>query len=577
MIKVPYGISNFEILRKGNYYFVDRTDFIAKLEDLPTLYHFFLRPRRFGKSLWLSILEYYYDVCKADQFVELFGALKIGQNPTALANQYLVLSFDFSGIDTSTQAQAQHGFLVKVKTGIKQLLLKYPDRFDAADLKKIDEAQSPEEALLSWHETWISKAKGAKVFVLIDEYDHFTNRILVYNREHFRQVVGREGYYRSFFEVLKTATQQGIVGRIFVTGVTPVTLDSLTSGFNIGHNLTLDLSWHNLLGFNEQEVTALLNGAGITPLELPSTLADLRDWYNGYQFHQHAASRLYNPDMLLYFVREFQMQKAYPSTMLDVNISSDYSRISQTLTLGNYDKNTALLQELIDEKVVKGALSVQFSLDKSWRYNDMLSLLFYNGLITIESEQLGEYVFKIPNQVIRELYFGMFKDLILKQAQLFDDQIDLHGKMVQLAMHKSPRAFFDQVSQVLASLDNRDYRKLDEKHVKSIIVALLHTSNVYFVRSEYPVGGGYVDLLLLNRNKTRVAYQFAFELKYLKKNDSSRAPKVLQAAKEQLQTYLKHPDLQQAVGQYTPLSAWVVVLIGTECYALEEVGSLDVS
>lgn len=570
MIKVPYGISNFELLRKEGYHFVDRTGFIARLERLPTLYHFFLRPRRFGKSLWLSVLEYYYDQRQAEQFHALFGDLEIGNQPTPKANQYLVLALDFSGIDTSTFESVSRGFWIQVKTGLERCMNAYPQYFDKEDHAAINASQTPAEAMAELFVIASKKKKLPKIFLLIDEYDHFTNRLLVNDHDKFKKLVGRDGFYRAFFEAVKTGTQSGMIGRIFATGISPVTLDSLTSGFNIGHNLTLDLSFHDLFGFSESETTDILKGSGVAEPDLPLILSDVQTWYNGYLFNPRAKQRLYNPDMLFYFAREYQAYQRYPESMLDVNIASDYSRISQTFAIGNYSDNISVLQDLVEEKTVSGALTIQFSMDKIWTRDDSLSLLFYNGLITIHSDQLGLIRFQIPNQVILELYFKMFRETILNRASLLSDQVDINGKMVNMALQKDPRPFFEAVANVLKSLDNRDYRKLDEKHVKSIAASFLFATNVYFVRSEYPLGKGYIDLLLLSRPNIEVAFQYAFELKYVKKGDASQAPTVFSEARQQLKDYLNHPDLKAVTGVKVPLSAWIVLFVGSELYAIEE-------
>jgi hypothetical protein len=571
MIRIPYGLSNFTAIREEGYHFVDRTAFLRKLEQLPTRYHFFLRPRRFGKSLWLSIMEHYYDRRFAPKFEALFGELDIGREPTEGANQYLVLKFDFSGIDTSDMRLVSEGFLTQVKTGAEKLLNGYPKVFSSEDKKRVADARDPSAVLQILYRILEVKAPGQPIFLLIDEYDHFTNRLLVSNREDFLSIVAKNGFYRAFFEAAKTGTQEGSIDRIFITGVSPVTLDSLTSGFNIGHNLTLDPHFHDMLGFHEPEVETVLRGSGILEKQLPAVMDDVRYWYNGYLFSEETEKRLYNPDMVLYFAREYQSLGKYPKTMLDINIASDYGRIVQTFYIGDTQANVQILETLLEESRAAAELTIQFSMEKMWTQDDFLSLLFYNGLVTIKDKFLSSLVFEIPNNVIRELYFRLFRDNILKQAGLQAQQPDVSSAVARMALHNDPRPFFEMVGRVLEGLDNRDYRNMSEKHIKSIAAALLFTTNIYFVRSEHPVGNGYVDLLLLQRPTVEISYQSAIELKYVKKSDAAKAPDVLAEAKKQMQDYLTHPDLKVLAGERIPLKGWVTVLVGAEVYALEEI------
>jgi hypothetical protein len=566
MIRIPYGQSNFAKIREQGYHFVDRTAFLRKIEELDTDYHFFLRPRRFGKSLWLSIMEHYYDRRSAPQFEALFGGLDIGRKPTQGANQYLVLKFDFSGIDTSDMEVVERDFLKEVKSGAFRLFDYYPDIFDEESYQEIEVEESPSGVLRTLFSQIRRKSPGRFLCLLIDEYDHFTNRLLVSNREDFLSIVSKNGFYRAFFETAKTGTQEGAIDRIFITGVSPVTLDSLTSGFNIGHNLTLDPHFHDMLGFYESEVETILKGSGVSEEQLPAVMEDVRVWYNGYLFSEEAGNRLYNPDMALYFAREYQAHGKYPKTMLDINIASDYGRIIQTFYIGHAQANLQILEALLEEGEARAELTIQFSMEKMWTQDDFLSLLFYNGLVTVKDKFLSSLVFQIPNHVIRELYFRLFRDIILKQAGLSSQQPDVSSSIARMALHNDPRPFFEMVAQVLEGLDNRDYRRMSEKHIKSIAAALLFTTNVFFVRSEHPVGSGYVDLLLLRRPTVEISYQLAIELKYVKKSDAAKAPAVLAEAVEQMKGYLAHPDMKTLAGERIPLKGWVAVLVGTEVF-----------
>ncbi|MDX1907846.1 MAG: AAA family ATPase, partial [Bacteroidia bacterium] len=232
MIKLPYGTSHFSSLIRGGYYYVDRTGYIPLLESLGERYLIFLRPRRFGKSLWLSTLAHYYGREHAEAFGVLFGHLAVGRAVTPLANSYLTLQFDFSGIDTQTRETTYAGFMEKIRQGILRFIDRYPGLGGDAELTRLMAIDTP-AVLMSQFITLVAR-QPYKLYLLIDEYDHFTNELISFDLDHFQEIVSRQGWVRKFYEVIKSGTGQGTVDRIFMTGVSPVTLDSLTSGFNIG-------------------------------------------------------------------------------------------------------------------------------------------------------------------------------------------------------------------------------------------------------------------------------------------------------------------------------------------------------
>lgn len=268
--------------------------------------------------------------------------------------------------------------------------------------------------------------------------------------------------------------------------MSPITLDSLTSGFNIGHNLTLDHRFHDMLGFREHEVAEILRDSGIAEPALPAVLQDIRQWYDGYLFTEDGQERLYKPDMALYFAREYQASGKYPRTMLDINIASDYQRITKMLYLGDYERNAEEVTKLLEEGQITAQLTEQFNPERAWTRDDFISSLFYQGLVTIRDSIASYLNFGVPNHVIRELYFGQFRQLILQQANLSAGQIEVGQEVLRMAMRNEPRPFFELVCDVLVSLDNRDYRKMSEKHLKSIAASFLYGANLFFLRSEAP-------------------------------------------------------------------------------------------
>jgi hypothetical protein len=321
MLKIPYGKSDYRTLIEKKYFYQDRTSYLQTLEDWGSTYLLYLRPRRFGKSLFISTLHYYYGLQYKKDFDNLFGSTFIGKNPTPNANTYLVLNFDFSSINTSTEQGVFEGFLSNVLKGIENFIDNYSSYFSIEHKKEILTQKEPHEAIKMLFHRLYSHRFDAKVYVLIDEYDHFAN------------IITKNGFVRKFYEAIKIATSQGIVERIFMTGVSPITVDSLTSGFNIATNISKSPTFHQMVGFEESEVEGILRGIDVPIDEVESTLSDMRLWYNGYLFSVDAKNRLYNPNMVLYFAQEYADLKRYPREMLDINIASDYSKIQKLFNI----------------------------------------------------------------------------------------------------------------------------------------------------------------------------------------------------------------------------------------------------
>ena len=309
-VKYPYGISNFEQLVRDNYVFVDKTKYIELLES-DERFSIFLRPRRMGKSLFISILEYYYDILEADKFDKLFSKYYIGQHKTPLASSYRVLKFDFSGINTETEESVQLGFNNVINSAILLFFEKYFVDFNFVQSFNLNSLFSA--ISLSDDKT--------PIYILVDEHDFFINNS---KSEHIINLIPTPVYVKAFYETIKIATQKGFVDRFFITGVSPITLDSLTSGFNIGKHLSGDEEFHDLMGFTEKEVIDLLNLALTDKSKESIIMDDLKSWYNGYNFNADVDHTVYNSDMVLYFLDKFKFKQQYPKQMLDPNIMPDY-------------------------------------------------------------------------------------------------------------------------------------------------------------------------------------------------------------------------------------------------------------
>ena len=350
-----------------------------------------------------------------------------------------------------------------------------------------------------------------------------------------------------------------MVDRIFITGVSPLTLDSLTSGFNIGTHLSLELLFHNMMGFTEQEVEEILVGVGAEESLLPDVITDMRQWYNGYLFNGSVQTRLYNPDMVLYFAGRYGRYHTYPEELLDTNIASDYGKLRELFRVeGQEVQNVAVLNELITEGQVSAQLTRQFSFEKDFTRDDLISLLFYLGIVTIKAAQLSRFIFEPPNFVITQLYFTYFQQIVLRQASLRADDLRIYDRVLKLAQENEIAPLIDAVEAILFQLSNRDAMGFDEKYVKAVFASLLYPTQIYTVHSEYESERRYVDLLLTRRPPVDPNYQFAFELKYLKQQDADQLEAVKAAGIAQLQDYLRHEKLQAL----PDLRAWLIVFVG---------------
>jgi hypothetical protein len=553
-MKIPYGESNFKKVITQGYTYIDKTQHIARLEESSS-HIILLRPRRFGKSLLLSTMEYYYDVHHTDDFATLFGNLYIGQHPTPLKNSYQVLFMEFSGIETGSFEQVYSGFNVNVSIYLQAFLKRYGYGEEA--MAGLANCPSPADKL----KHVFNVASGQKLLLLIDEYDHFANAVLADSLKLFQTLVGKGGFVRSFYEAIKTATQRGTVDRLFITGVTPLTLDSLTSGFNIGVNLSLHEDFNTAMGFTKAEVETLLQPlvemCGLAP---ESLLADVTRWYNGYRFHAQASETVFNANMVLYFVKNFRLRDCtYPRQMLDENIASDYSKIMGLFSIGNRDDNFAVLDELVSQGAVTAQQQRKFDFEKSFGRDDFISLLAYMGFVSLQRETLAGEVFTIPNHVMQELYFQYFKVELERRNQISIPDRAILLAVETLALHDNLQPLTAELERVLQLLSNRDSLWLDEEHIKTILLTLLYQSPAYFIQSEREMNRKYPDILLLERSPYKVNHQHLIELKYSKKGDREKGWQTKQQnGIEQVRGYLQLP----AIATLTKLSAWLLVTDG---------------
>ncbi|MEZ4301721.1 MAG: AAA family ATPase [Polyangiaceae bacterium] len=422
-MRIPYGQSNFAALRHDRAFYADKTPFLPELESLESGYRYliFLRPRRFGKSLLVTMLESYYDASRAGQFDDLFGGLWIHRHPTAERGQYLALTLDFSSVTVSGDPESmRRSFATTVKGDVRLFLMRYRDRFPDlahlhATLDSYDDAAGLMTTLLS-----VVAGLGQKLYLFIDEYDHFANRMLAGGQEGLYETIVREtGFVRSFYAALKAGTRSGGLGRMFITGVSPILLDDLSSGFNIIRHVSMLDRFNAMAGFTRAEVEQATDQL---LADTPSLLADpqigdraallttLERHYNGYSFSRRAAERVFNSDLVLYFLSTLVSTGRYPEQMLDINVRTDYGRLQRIASLSGKTgaATRELLETILTEQTIRSELVEQFGMRAMYGRAQLVSLFYYMGMLTFSpgAADTARPELSIPNRVIRALLRG---------------------------------------------------------------------------------------------------------------------------------------------------------------------------
>ena len=557
-LKMPYGISNFEELITENYYYVDKTMYIEKLENLPEKRIMFLRPRKFGKTLFTSVLENYYDKYKADKFETLYGKTYIGKNPTKNKNSYSILRFNFSGINTENEEATMTGFKEKVSISIDGFAKKYGIDFF------VNQEQTTEGIMRSLIEAFKLQKPNDKIYVIIDEYDHFANELLGFHPEHFRDLVSKNGRVRKWYEVLKEGTET-VVDRIFITGVAPITLDSLTSGFNIGTDITQDVRFNDMMGFTKNELVEILKNQDISNEEQEKILPIMKENYDGYKFCLEAENQIYNSNMCLYFLSRYIGLGEIPTRLVDMNIASDYSKIGKMLDLCKGENRTEILRKTVCNEPIISNIVEKFNPAIEFTEVDMISMLYYLGYLTIAGESLGMPELIIPNKVMKEIYADYFMQLMNQEADFKIDNTLNQEILREIARDGKIDKMVETLRIYLNKLSNRDLIKFDEKYIKLIFYCIAMTMPIYSTKSEMEVNRNYPDILLVPRDRTKGYKAIMVEFKYLKKGDTAKLEDKQKEAREQIERYSEFDDIKDIEG----LRKYTIVVATNEIYVEE--------
>ncbi len=519
MLKLPYGISNYYRIITENYFYMDRSSHIRLIEEAGDQI-LFLRPRRFGKSLLLSMLENYYDVAKADEFETLFGDLAIGKNPTPKHNQYLIMKWDFSVINPQGKLEdIKHSLHNHLNNSIQA----FADNYQHLWQHKIQ--IDPRDAVSSFESTLIAiRQTPYKLYLLIDEYDNFANEVMMgrgeINPERYKALLSAETSLKTFFKTVKSAASGRGLERVFITGVSPVLMSDITSSYNVAEDIYLEPDFNDLCGFKESEIQTVLNQIVEEPQKKQDALNMMKTFYNGYCFNETVQEFIYNPTLVLYFLKHFQHNGKFPRRMLDSNLAMDRGKLSYISNLLNGE---SIIFKALNETppLTLFELVNRFGVDEMLETTKdtkfIVSLLYYLGILTLNGEtEFGELQFKIPNLVVRKLYVERIFEMVLPQTSE-REEVQLIAKRFYQSGDLQPLCDFME-QRYLRVFDNRDYKTANELTIKTAFLTALFDDVFYIMDSEMPAQRRYTDLTMIIRPERRKypLKDFLFEFKYLK-------------------------------------------------------------
>ena len=577
--RLPYGINDFEAVIEQNQYYVDKTMYLPLLENQPSNI-IFIRPRRFGKSIFLSMLHAYYDCSKKEKSQTLFGDLWVGKHPTPLQGRYQVLHLDFSYVGGSID-KLEENFDMYLRVKLDGFMRIYQEFYLTDFKEKFFKTDSATEKLALLQDE--TATKGIPLYLIIDEYDNFTNTVLNEQGENvYWAITHADGFYRDVFKKFK-----GMFERIFITGVSPVTLDDVTSGFNIGWHISTKPEFNQMLGFSLEEVRKMfvyykeVGGIPATS-DIEVMIDEMKPWYDNYCFSEDALknqSKVFNCDMVIYYLRNYMDRGEAPKQMIDPNTMTDYNKMKKLLQLDKLDGDRkGIIRTIAETGQIVTSLENTFPASRLTNPQTFTSLLFYYGMLTIKDTFGDMLILGIPNNNVRKQYYGYLleqyqeeKFVDLTQMKILFTYMALEGKWRD-ALEAMAKAYED-VSSVRDGIES-------ERNLQGFFMAYLNLNNYYYTAPELELNHGYCDFFLLpNLTHYSTKHSYILELKVLPKKDYeakpengklSKAEVQWQEAEEQIKRYAMAPRVE-ALRQGTTLHKIIMQFVAGKLVRMEEV------
>ena len=569
--QIPYGVADFVSVRERNMYYVDKTMYLQELEAQPDCL-FFIRPRRFGKSLFISMMKAYYDKSMAGEFDKLFGDLWVGQHPTPLKNRYQVLYLDFSRAGGNME-RLEENFNTYCCQRLDDFIDTYRDDYPAdmvEELLRLDQSTAKFNLINN-----MAQRLRLPLYLIVDEYDNFTNIVLNEQGEAvYHAITHADGFYRDTFKLFK-----GMFERIFLTGVSPVTLDDLTSGFNIGWHLSTHPRFDKMLGFSTEDVRTMFTyykEAGRLPADcdVETMITDMKPWYDNYCFAKECLKsdiRVFNCDMVLYYLSYYADRGCPPEQMLDPNTKTDYNKLKKLLQFDKLEGNRkGVLMKIAEEGQIVTELFASFSARELPNPEIFPSLLFYYGMLTLIGTRGNRLILGIPNNNVRKQYYSYLLEMYQPTSQLrYNELNDYFDSMAFDGQWEQGLRYIADAYQKLSSV--RDMIE-GERNIQGFFLAYLSLNSYYLTAPEVELNHGFCDFFLLpDLTHYQAEHSYIIELKYLSKKDFEKLSEAQwQDAVEQINRYAVAPRVE-VLRQGTQLHKIIMQFCGWELVRIEEI------
>ena len=569
--QVPYGVSDFVTVREQNLYYVDKTMYLSLLEQQPRNV-FYIRPRRFGKSLFISMMRAYYDKLMADRFDSLFGGLWVHEHPTPLMGRYQMLYLDFSQVGGDIERLPER-FDDYCSLMLDDFMHSYRDEYPDETVKAFFETRQMADKLDLIRNSAVRLR--IPLYLIIDEYDNFTNIVLNENGEEvYHAITHASGFYRDVFKKFK-----GVFERIFMTGVSPVTLDDLTSGFNIGWHLSMNPKFDKMLGFSTEDVRSMLlyyKEAEMLPSEsdVEAMIAEMKPWYDNYCFAKECLrqeERVFNCDMVLYYLRQYMDSGHSPERMVDPNTKTDYNKLKKLLRLDRLDGDRrGVIRRIVEEGQLIAGVEESFPARDLTNPDIFPSLLFYYGMLTIKGTYGKRLILCIPNNNVRKQYYEYLLEEYDAQCRISIDT--LNDYFDAMSFDGQWREALQYIADAYRNLSSVRDSIEGERSIQGFFMAYLSLNDYYITAPEVELNHGYCDFFLLpNLTHYQSKHCYIVELKYLPKKDfDSKAEEQWRQAVEQIDGYARAPRVD-ALRQGTQLHKIVMQFSGWDLVRMEEV------